>query len=204
MIAYTAAERAEIDRVRGLIETAGIEIPDPQRLLGLPIPVRAAMGELMMEPLRQDLSRRRKRQGIGARSGERPIRAADAVASLLGVGATTVGRAGAIRKADPEVFEQLLAGEIDTVEDGLRLADVAGFRQRRREHSEEEHFGRHAFVGHLRPLNIYLKHWSEASFSGMTPAEARRLLPMVQATHFALIEVERALEQRAIRSRALR
>jgi ParB-like chromosome segregation protein Spo0J len=56
----------------------------------------------------------------------------------------------------------------------------------------------------LRPVDRYLKDWDESTLSGMTPAQARQLLPVVQRIDAALFEVERALESRATVSRALR
>lgn len=54
----------------------------------------------------------------------------------------------------------------------------------------------------LWPLRKYLKVGTD--LYGVTPAEARRLLKQVQEVNVGLSELERALEARGIRSRALR
>lgn len=56
----------------------------------------------------------------------------------------------------------------------------------------------------LVPLHRHLKSWQPEQLHGTTPAQARRLLKMVQEIDAALFEVERALEARTVVSRALR
>ena len=56
----------------------------------------------------------------------------------------------------------------------------------------------------LQPLRRYLKGWTPDRLYGVGPPEARRLLKAVQEVDQALLEVERALEERTITSRALR
>ncbi len=56
----------------------------------------------------------------------------------------------------------------------------------------------------LDPLHKYLKNWNEDRLSGIFPADAKRLLKVVQEIDHTLLEVERALEERTIVSRALR
>jgi len=56
----------------------------------------------------------------------------------------------------------------------------------------------------LAPLRSYLKNWDQERLYGVTPPEARRLLKQVQEIDAVLLEVERALEARTVRPRALR
>jgi len=56
----------------------------------------------------------------------------------------------------------------------------------------------------LEPLRKYLKNWDEDRLYGVTPKDAKRLLKVVQEIDHTLLEVERALEERTIVSRALR
>jgi hypothetical protein len=56
----------------------------------------------------------------------------------------------------------------------------------------------------LTPLRKYLKNWSDDQLDGVHPAEARRLLTMVQESELGLLEVEQALADRTIVSRTLR
>jgi hypothetical protein len=56
----------------------------------------------------------------------------------------------------------------------------------------------------LRPLRAYLKNWDDQRLYGVSPVAARRLLKQVQEVDAGLFEVERALEERAIKPGALR
>lgn len=56
----------------------------------------------------------------------------------------------------------------------------------------------------LKPLRKWLKDWTPEKLKGTTPAQAKRLLAMTSETRDALFEVERALSERTVVSRALR
>ncbi len=56
----------------------------------------------------------------------------------------------------------------------------------------------------LTSLRKYLKNWSDDQLDGVHPAEARRLLTMVQEIELGLLEVEQALADRTIVPRTLR
>ncbi len=55
----------------------------------------------------------------------------------------------------------------------------------------------------LLPLRRYLKGYSEDSLIGISPSQAGQLLAIVQEIDRAMVEVERTLDERAVRSRAL-
>ena len=56
----------------------------------------------------------------------------------------------------------------------------------------------------LAPLRKYVKNWSDDQLDGVDPAEARRLLTLVQEIEHGLFELEHALADRAFVPQALR
>jgi hypothetical protein len=135
----------------------------------------------------------------GGPIGHTPIRSRNVAAEQFGVGAKSVERADQIRRRDPTVFERLKTGEV-TISGAQKLvgiSDPGGGSGRARRRS------RTSLHDAITPLRKYLKGWSDERLDGVFPPEARRLLKQVQEIDAALFEVERALEARAVRSRAL-
>jgi hypothetical protein len=64
--------------------------------------------------------------------------------------------------------------------------------------------GKPKFSDLIRPLHKYARDWDEGSFKGMTPAEARRLVPLVAETMEELPRLLRLLGALADRSTVMR
>jgi hypothetical protein len=132
--------------------------------------------------------------------GRRYYSSYDVVAGRLGISSSSVQRTAVVRRADPSVFRRMLDGDFQSIADAERAAGIQTAAERRREAGAQQT----ALAKHLQPLNKYLANWTAAAFKNVTPSEARRLLPQVRRAHYALLDIERDLEQRAIVSRALR
>lgn len=116
-------------------------------------------------------------------------------AQQFGIGDTSVKRALRIKKDDPELFEQVRAGEITTSAASAKLGYADSHAPQRKTKVK--------LKDAIDPLRKYLKNWNEDRLYGMTPKEARKMLAIVQEVDQGLFEVERALEERTIVSRAL-
>ncbi len=119
-------------------------------------------------------------------------------ATTFGVGHSTVSGLKAVKAVSPDVFEQVKTGALPISAArklvGLhRLGSNAPAPNTRIKLKEV-----------LDPLHKYLKNWHEDRLTGVFPREARQLLKVVQEIDRTLLEVERALEERTVVSRALR
>jgi hypothetical protein len=123
-------------------------------------------------------------------------RSAEIAAPLFGVSPASIARLARVQREDPAVFARAKAGEI-TVERARTLVGLLPSRTPARNTKIK-------LRQVLDPLRSYLKNWDESRLAGVYPAEARRLLKVVQEIDQALFEVERALEARTVVSRALR
>lgn len=112
----------------------------------------------------------------------------------FGVGKESVKSAARVRAEDPELFEDIKAGRIGTRAAERKLGHVVDPHKRR---------PRMKLKDALNPLRQYLKNWDEERLRGTSPREAKKLLALVQEVDAGLFEVERALEERTIISRAL-
>lgn len=174
---------------------------------------RDALAAEAMEPLMEEA---RKRQGgsgrFGSRSKEREpqrkddrsTRSRERVAQMFGTSHAQVGRAHAVREKDPEIFERIKSGEL-TVGAATKEVEMKHGTTRKKAKPRIDH---HDVRGEkmrdlLRPLVRYLRGYSEASLVGISPTQAGQLLAIVQEIDRSLLEVERALEERAVKSRAL-
>jgi hypothetical protein len=200
----------------GLMEDAELEaafkilLPDGLTIENLRTAQRAAYGALLTEPLVAETEKKRldwwneRGKYTRHRSIEGPKfggQSAERVGKIVKVGSSSIQRALRVKRTDPEVFDRMLRGGYESLEEACREAGLPDTSGKRKGKAGSP---RHAFKNHLTPLVRYLREWTEGSFNGMTPTEARRLLPTVREAHYALIEVERALEERATTSRALR
>lgn len=118
-------------------------------------------------------------------------------AKAFKVGHSAITALQPVRDRDPELFAKVKSGEIG-VEPARKAAGLPpsggkppGPRTRQ------------TLADAMDPLRRYLKNWNEERLRGVTPKQAQRLLKHVQEIDQALFEVERALEERAVTSRAL-
>lgn len=118
-------------------------------------------------------------------------------ARQFGVSPNTVWRAKSVLDRDSALFERVKSGEL-AISEALRLAGETESRNRPQGRRDL------ALRDAIAPARRYLKNWDPSWLSGVTPAQARRLLRQVQEVDAALFEVERALEARTVVSRALR
>lgn len=176
----------------------------------LSIAQRAALA-VELEARLASASRERMRQG-GKRSGEtrRGKRRSDHLVipsvtshmsrelagAQFGVSGMSVQRIKQIRGRDPVVFDRIKKGEIG-VGKARQLVGLPTESSPRRKTKQSLNEA-------LAPFRSYLKNWDEERLYGVTPREARRLLRQVQEVDAILLEVERALENRSVVSRALR
>lgn len=113
----------------------------------------------------------------------------------FGVHRNTVIALKAVRKRDEEAFQDVKEGRA-SVEGARRQAGLgpsSGTGRAKKVPLKEA----------LAPLRVYLKNWTPERLGVMTPREASRLLTQVQEIDNGLFEVERALEERSVKSRAL-
>jgi ParB/Sulfiredoxin domain len=135
---------------------------------------------------------------------ERHVRADEIAAKQFGISARSVSRAAQIRRRDPQIFERMKAGEL-TITQAQKLVgihDPGGHSN----HARPRRSGRRskeALREALAPLRKYLKDWTDDRLYMVSPSEAERLLKVVQEVDRGLFEVERALEARSVKSRAL-
>lgn len=114
----------------------------------------------------------------------------------FGIGKTSVKQAAAIKKADPELLEEVRQGKRSLHDASQKIGySVDGHGPSRKTKVK--------LAEVLLPLKRYLKNWDEERLRGISPKEARKLLALVQEVDAGLFEVERALEERTIVSRAL-
>lgn len=141
--------------------------------------------------------------GQMAANGERDRKnePCEIAAGQFGVSVRSVERAKQIRSGSTESFERVKSGDL-SLQAALREAGILEDRAKAipRPKSRRDLALRDA----LLPARRYLKDWDPSWLSGVTPAQARRLLAQVQEVDAALFEVERALEARTVVSRALR
>jgi ParB-like chromosome segregation protein Spo0J len=121
-------------------------------------------------------------------------------AELVGASARYVQEAKAVKDADPDLFEQVKAGEVTLRTAGKKLGRVPGGK---RGTTHKEH-ARKALKDVIDPLDKYLRNWDDDRLKGTTPAEARRMLAKVQRVNRTLHEVAIGLEKRTVVPRVLR
>lgn len=132
----------------------------------------------------------------GKLSNRHKTSAAAIAGSQFGVGESSVYRLKAVRQRDERVFERVKAGDIG-IERAGELVGLPATGQGPRRVPKQK-------LGEaLLPLQRFLRHWDEGQLYGVTPSQARKLLKQVQEIDAVLLEVERALEERTVVSRAL-
>lgn len=131
-----------------------------------------------------------------------PIRSRVVAAKQFGVGAKSVERVDAIRRRDDTVFERLKTGEI-TIATGQKLVGIHDPGGHSKTRPSRPRNAKAALQNALAPLRAYAKGWTDEKLDGIFPNDARRLLKQVQEVDAVLFEIERGLEVRSIKSRAL-
>jgi hypothetical protein len=126
----------------------------------------------------------------------------DQAAAVVGTGSRQVQEAKAIKERDPDLFVQVKNGEISITAASKKIGRAGG-RQIGGGRSDRKLPKRTKLKEVLDPLDKYLKDWDGSRLSGISPAEARKMLPKVQRVHRALAEVAIELNERGITSRAL-
>lgn len=120
---------------------------------------------------------------------------AEIAGQTFGVHRNTVLALKAVKKTDEYAFRQAKEGK-STVEGARRLAGLrpsAGVRGAKKTSLKDA----------LAPMRVYLKNWTPDRLGLLSPREAKRLLAQVQDVDAGLFEIERALEERSVPSRAL-
>ena len=123
--------------------------------------------------------------------------ARDIAGATFGVSGRSVSRLEEVRAQDEDVFQDVKRGE-KTIHAARREVGLRSTAEKK------PPVGADPLREALAPLRKYLKHWTPDQLSGVWPRSARSLLKEVQEVNGNLFEVERALEERAIFSRALR
>jgi hypothetical protein len=180
--------------------------------LDMKVSEKVALG-LDLERLERPKADERRRTGNakGGRAGSRWSRdhqlpkTADIVGKAIGLSGPTYSRAKAVvvaaESGKPEAVEAL--AEMDATGNVSRAYRKATGHA---VHTTKPYKrGKNTNLTKIiRPVHTYVKQWDESFFTGMTPAEARRLRKLVGETTSGLFEIERALDSRATVSRALR
>jgi len=115
----------------------------------------------------------------------------------FGVGSASVSRLKAVHAKEPEMFERVKRGEL-TVTKAMKLVGLPSHQSPPAANTKVR------LADVLLPLRKYLKNWTPERLYSLGPPEAERLLRQVQEVDTGLFEVERALEELSVTSRALR
>jgi ParB-like chromosome segregation protein Spo0J len=137
--------------------------------------------------------------------GRRAPKSTQKAAALTGTNERYVREAKEIKKADPELFEQVRKGEIGVKAASRKVGRSFGEKWKPTNSAKQPRRGKglDQLRGALDPMSRYLRDWDPEHLQGVTPAQAARLLPVVQRIDRGLFEIERLLEDRSVKSRAL-
>jgi ParB-like chromosome segregation protein Spo0J len=153
-----------------------------------------ALPMLEAEGLERQREGGRNKVPANLREAPRQRESTTRAAKTVRVSGRIVTEAKAVKEASPETFEEVKAGEMTVHAAAKKLGRKSG-----------RHGGRKTTLAEaLSPLHKWLKDWDESRLRGTTPSEARKLLLLASEIREGLFELERALSEKTVVSRALR